>query len=380
MTRSATTQLTRRMGLSRTDIDEMRVAAHIYLSSGRLGQRVKNEDEALLLMVKARELGIPDVYALSQLYCVNGVVALQGQAMLDLVYRSKKVHVAFDGGADWASCTMTRTDGLAAPFTSRWDLERARAAGFKSPLYGNKAMAVMILRWKAVAEAARVTCPEALSGCYAVEEFNVSSLDELTPAVVNAVMQQHAEEPPVGIAGKEHLQQLYAALESVDADAALRTLRQAQQRAGKGKLKEFGLTAYTQAVSAFEHELHVRGIVPPLGPDLSIPTNTQVVAEFVGEVVPDDAPQAAPQAPARPARLPDFNADGTPIERASAPEALFPDGDLTPYPAWRNICHAQGIGLAQQVALRAQVFGSERPPQTPDEMGKLIAATEAALA
>lgn len=367
-TPSVTTQI-RQAGLSRTDIEDMRVRAQVYMASGRLGQRVKSLDEAVLLMVKARELGIADVYAMSQLYCVNGVVALQGQVMLDLVYRSGRVHVAFDGGQDWASCTMTRRDGLSAPFTSRWDLDRARSAGFKSPLYGNKALAVMILRWKAAAECARVVCPEVLSGCYAVEEFNVGSLDELTPAVVNSMMQQQEDEPPVGIAGKEHLQELYAALESVDAQAALRTLRQAQERAGKGKLKEFGLTAYTQAREAFAHELHLRGVDVPAGPNLSIRTETPVVAEFEGEVLPDD-PEPGPAPVASPPE---------PVS-AEAVAQLFPLGDATTPQQWEVTCARQGLDANDMAALKTQAFGSVRPPASPDEMLKLLGLTAAQVA
>jgi hypothetical protein len=96
------------------------------------------------------------------------------------------------------------------------------------------------------------------------------------------------------------------------------------------------------------------------------------LAEFTQQALAQK--QAAPP----PARQPDFRADGTPIERPITVPTLFPEGDLTPYPAWRSICDELGIGIAQQVALRSQVFGSERPPQTPEEMGKLIAATEAA--
>ena len=126
---------------------------------------------------------------------------------------------------------------------------------------------------------------------------------------------------------------------------------------------------------------HIRGFVEGIGKysldDLTHDEETTLANDLVTFTRQALAQKQAPHQGPRP---PDFAADGTPLSRPGPASTLFPDGDLTPYPAWRNICGAQGIGLAQQVALRAQVFGSERPPQTPDEMGKLIAATEAALA
>lgn len=99
--------------------------------------------------------------------------------------------------------------------------------------------------------------------------------------------------------------------------------------------------------------------------------------EALGFELAEFTQQSLAQKQAAPPREPDFAADGTPRPQATP---LFPEGDLTPYPAWSRICEEHGLELAQQVALRAQVFGSERPPATQAEMGQLVAATEAALA
>jgi hypothetical protein len=251
------------------ELASMRRAAGVYMAAGSLGKRVKSAEEALLLMMKARELGFGDVYGLSQLYCVNGVVAMQGQAMLDMIYRSRVVRVEInqDDAGQRASVTLTRLDGLCAPFTSSWDSERVKDAGFQSPLYRNKALAARKMVYLCVAEAARVVCPEVLSGCYAVEEFGVDRLDDLTATVVAQAGKPPEERgEPVGQEAQDHAKAVFALAAEHDKQAAEVAVAQAMHEGNVRRIRDLTEAAYAGLMSKLEQILREYGASIPAAP------------------------------------------------------------------------------------------------------------------
>lgn len=369
MTRSVTTQTMLRqasVGLSTEELARMQRAAAVYMASGALGSRVKSVEEAMLYMVKAQELGIGDVYAMSQLYVVNGVVAMQGQVMLDMIYRSGKVKVSIDQGDDYAAITLTRIDGLCEPYTSRWDMDRVNAAGFRSPLYKNAALRGRKMLYVAVAEAARVVCPEVLSGTYAVEEFGVADLSQLTPGIVNSRLTEM--DPPVGAVGKAHAKVLHGMLAELDAREANIVLGKYLADAGVRNVGDMGSTHYYQLVSSLEHALHVRGVKDiPVAPNLDEPPQDEPDA-----LDGDFEPETAPTPPRR------LEVQQAPPERegqAIDVSAQFPNGDTTPLPVWRTWCNQHGMREDDQQIIQANAFGRDRDPVDPDEMLKLLVET-----
>lgn len=281
------------------ELASMKRAASVYMAAGSLGKRVKSAEEALLLMMKARELGFGDVYGLSQLYCVNGVVAMQGQAMLDMIYRSRvvRVEISQDDAGQRASVTLIRLDGLCAPFTSSWDAERVKDAGFQSPLYRNKALAARKMVYLCVAEAARVVCPEVLSGCYAVEEFGVDRLDDLTATVVAQAGKPPEERgKPVGKSFQDHAEVVYKLAAGHDKEEADHKLISALHESNVRRVQDLSFAAWSGLMSELEHILNLYGVQAPPRPawKAEVPQAGQQVLE--GDFEAQDA--APPDAPA----------------------------------------------------------------------------------
>jgi len=95
---------------------------------------------------------------------------------------------------------------------------------------------------------------------------------------------------------------------------------------------------------------------------------------FAAIVAKFDALETDPFGDAPP-DVPEPEPDGTPDSAAPEAVELFPAGGMTPPTKWREVCDEHGIGLDGQSALQVKVFGTLRPPESPDEMAALIAAT-----
>ena len=180
---------------SATDLERLRKDATVFLASNQLGKRCPNIETAVLLMAKAESLGMPAIEGLSQLYCINGVVAIQGQGMLAQIHRSGRVRVVIEEDKGWCRCTMTRTD-TGSSFTTSWDAQRVAETGVGNGKETYKRYSQQMMRWRAVSECARIVAPDIIGGLYTPEEFGVSTLDELTPEVVASALSPVSE--PIG--------------------------------------------------------------------------------------------------------------------------------------------------------------------------------------
>jgi hypothetical protein len=321
------------MALSPAMLARFKQQAALYLASGHLGRRVPNEATALLLMAKAYEIGMQPLEGLSQLYCVNGIVAIQGQGMLSLIRKSGKVRVeCIESNEHRAVVRMTRLD-TGDVFTADWSMERAVAAGITQDKGQTKPVwtrfATEMLRWKAVAEAARFIAPDVIAGVYAVEEFNVASPDDLTPEVVS----MHVEGS--NAIGQEGADRINARMKAVVGDdAALRAQIVADART---IMDGFGAKAL--------------GDLPPAGEAALLRLFDKY--EDPQNDPPDDASDSAAPTAAK----------------------LFPDGGMTPVTRWREVCDEHGLGFEEQKALQERAFGAVRPPESPEDMSALVAAT-----
>lgn len=155
----------------------------------------KPADVAVILLA-AREYGIPPLMALSKLPVVNGTPAPMGELMVALVLRAgHSIRVTVEGeGGPWedtvAVCT-TRRRGEDADDVLRFTFREAVTAGLVSLHQGKpnardhkgqptpwELYTVNMLRWRAVANACRLRFPDVLLG--------MSYLPEELGAVVDA--------------------------------------------------------------------------------------------------------------------------------------------------------------------------------------------------
>jgi hypothetical protein len=152
--------------------------------------RYETVPDALAAIFTGREMGLPPMTALSQLYIVDGKVALEGKTMLALIYRAgHKVH-----------CTLTTTEAKVVAY--RWDdkafpsddrpgayyeagvftftMEDAITAGlWENDNYQH--YPADMLGWKAVARAARFAYPDIIIGGYNPEDVDREALVEEFP-------------------------------------------------------------------------------------------------------------------------------------------------------------------------------------------------------
>jgi len=170
----------------------MKEQAGLLVRSGFLPQTIKTSEQAIAVMLKGRELRIPPMEALSQLYVVQGKVTLQSQLMLALIRRSGRY------GYRVAKTTPLECVFELWPYAhpeekycSTFTIKEAIAADLtKNPVW--RKYPAQMLRARAISAAARVVCPEIIGGLYTPEEMGA-------PVTVDAegeiqVIEGHAED------------------------------------------------------------------------------------------------------------------------------------------------------------------------------------------
>jgi len=179
-------------------LKEMAKLAH---TSGLLPQSIKSPQQALVIMLKGRELGLPPMYALSAISVINGKPCLSGELMVALIYKKHptatiEVTTPPEKAAHECEVELERPDGKPQRF--RFTLDDAKRAGLlgKQPW---QQYPQQMLRWRAISMGARVVFPDAIMGCYLPEE--VAPIDVAAapaPAEAEPTPRPH-ETPPAPV-------------------------------------------------------------------------------------------------------------------------------------------------------------------------------------
>ena len=149
----------------------MQQQAEILVKSGMLPKNIKNANQVVALSMKAKELNIGPMEAISNLYIVNGKVTANAQLMLSLAYRSGLLEeFQIDGTSDKCTVKGKRKDGPS--YSSTWTFADAKRAGLAGSDTYRKYPAVM-LRWRAITEVLRVLVPDVVAGMYSPDELGV---------------------------------------------------------------------------------------------------------------------------------------------------------------------------------------------------------------
>lgn len=149
------------------------------------------------------ELGIGPMEAIRSIHVVEGKPGLASEAMLARAIRAGVRHEWLSNGDDGDTASIKLTRPGFAPYTQKWSLAHAKAAGLAGKGNWSKYTPAM-LRARCVSAALRAYCPDVLGACvYGVEE-----LEEMEP-------------PAAGSTGSAEVRDLGAALHEVDeADAS----------------------------------------------------------------------------------------------------------------------------------------------------------------
>lgn len=124
----------------------------------------------LVALEWAHALGVAPMVAMQQLYIIDGKPSASAQMIAGLVRRAgHNLRVA--GDDQRAVCEITRSDDPDFVFKSVWTFDRAKNAGLTGKGTWKQYPAAM-LKARAITEAARDACPEALLGVtYTPEEL-----------------------------------------------------------------------------------------------------------------------------------------------------------------------------------------------------------------
>jgi len=152
--------------------------AEILLKSGMLPKELNTKEKVAVLIMKAKELNMPALEAISHLYVVNQKVAIDSSGMLALILRSglaKKIQFGGDGTSAW--CEMERKDGVIS-FKYTFTIEDARRAGLLNKESWQKYTKELLVA-RAISGCARKVFPDVVGGLYTVEELGGEEVPEL---------------------------------------------------------------------------------------------------------------------------------------------------------------------------------------------------------
>lgn len=136
---------------------------------------LSSPEQAIVLMAKAADLGLPVTAAFEYFDIIENKPALKPVGALALIHRSRLIDVQIDDtAADRCAVTMTRRDtGFA--HTVVYTVDEAKAAGLiKTDKDGSawRRFTKDMLRNRAVGRCARIVAPDVLGGLYLTAELD----------------------------------------------------------------------------------------------------------------------------------------------------------------------------------------------------------------
>lgn len=132
---------------------------------------INKPSDVLVLLMKGRELGIPPMQAIDGINVIQGKPTVSPQLMLALIYKhcpSAKVDVKASEESQTVTCTMSN-NGSSHSVT--WNKSKAQSMQLLQKDNWKKQFMNM-LKWRAVAECARVVFPHIIMGLYTTEEMD----------------------------------------------------------------------------------------------------------------------------------------------------------------------------------------------------------------
>jgi hypothetical protein len=167
------------LALAPTPIDPgewavLREQAQVLVGTGFLPAHIKTPEQAIAIMLKARELGIPPMYGLSNVTVIQGKPTCSAELMLALVYRDHGDRSMLIEQTDAGSCTITyRRRAWAQPSQYSFSMADAKTAGLLSNQTWQKYPAAM-LRARCISAVARMAFPDSIAGMYTPEELGAA--------------------------------------------------------------------------------------------------------------------------------------------------------------------------------------------------------------
>lgn len=142
------------------------------VQSGLLPKGIDKPAAALAVIQKGRELGIPPMYALSNIGIINGKPVVGAEVMLAMVYRDHGDQaIQFEETSTERCAVVYKRKSWPAARTFEWTMEDAKKAGLLGKGGPWSQYPAAMLRARCISAVARLAFPDSLGGMYTPEEL-----------------------------------------------------------------------------------------------------------------------------------------------------------------------------------------------------------------
>ena len=176
----------------------LREQALVLVRSGFLPHAVNTPEKAISIVMKGRELGVPPMYALSNIAVINGKPTAGAELMLALIYRDHGDEAVRIVESTPERCTIAyRRKSWQEPELFSFSIEDADCAGLLGKDNWRHYPAAM-LRARCISAVARLAFPDTIGGLYTPEELGarVRIAEEGDSYAVEAEAVETVESPP----------------------------------------------------------------------------------------------------------------------------------------------------------------------------------------
>lgn len=180
----ASTELAPRQhgSVSQSDWQIIREQAASLVPTGFLPAAIKTPEQAVAIILKGRELGIPPMYALSNIAVIQGKPAANAELMLALIYRDHGDDaIQFVEATSKQAVISYKRRSWRERQTFAFTIEDARTAGLSGGNWSKYPGAM--LRARCISAVARLAFPDSIGGMYTPEELG-GSVNEETGEIV----------------------------------------------------------------------------------------------------------------------------------------------------------------------------------------------------
>ena len=168
--------------MSYEPLKEPMAIGEVFAQSGMFPD-VKSQAQACVKILAGKELGLSAFESMASIYIVNGKLALTSKAMSGLIKKSKTYDYIIKK-LDDSECVIAIMKGETEIGQSAFTIKDAAKAGLvNKDVWKNYPKNMLFAR--AISNAARFYCPEAISGYYTTEELE--DLGEVVSPVKVAV-------------------------------------------------------------------------------------------------------------------------------------------------------------------------------------------------
>lgn len=235
--------------------------ARMFVSSGVLSKSITKPEQAMVIMMRGRELNVPPMTALSMIHFFDGNTVLAADLMKALCLRDcKGARIETIKLDDKEAIVEMERPGDKKPFQYRYTIEMAKRAGLTGKNNWVKHPEAMLLH-RATAIGCRDRFPDVILGCYIPDEAdemkNVTPADQTQRSAEAMAARALETDYLPGVEPKQTADQFCARLKDVPMGyaavrAQLRAYEVAKDVESFNKLKEAALKSNIQIVVAEE--------------------------------------------------------------------------------------------------------------------------------